>query len=97
MNEPRYRLLMQLAMHLNGGFSQLRNLTFPGMLELPTEKIPRRFRPLGSKFVLAFSFYKPQPTDSIDDIRQRLADNPFEFFEPTEDDLRSLERPPAGA
>ncbi len=94
MNEPRYRLLMQLAMHLDGGFSQLRNLTFPGNLELPTEKIPHRFRSIGSKFVVAFSIYEPKPTDSADDIRRMIADNPIEFFEPTEGDLISLERPP---
>jgi hypothetical protein len=94
MTEPRYRLLAETAMHLNGGFSQLRMLTLGGSpLELPTERIPHRFRPLGSTFVVAFSFYKPRPTDSIDDIRQKISDTPYEFFEPTEDDVRLLGNP----
>jgi hypothetical protein len=81
-------------MHLNGGYSRLQLLTSPGGLELPTETIPQRFRALGSRFVVAFSFFTPQPTDSIDDIRHKFAEK-YDFLEPTEEDLRFLENPSA--
>jgi hypothetical protein len=93
MGERHYRLLAEVSMHLNGGYSRLRLLTTPGGLELPTEKIPQQFRALGSKVVVAFSSFTPQPTDSIDDIRHKLAESPWNFFEPTDEDLTCLEKP----
>ena len=60
-------------MHLPGGFTRvvLFDLAHGDCrLDIPTEKIPFHLRPIGSEFLAITPRFTPEPSDSVDVIRE---------------------------
>jgi hypothetical protein len=79
---PLLRERCHVTMHLTGGFTRV---MLDGTLEvgmadggvwwdIPTQLIPVRLRPIGSRLLVARRMLRPEPNDSPDEIRSAAQD-----------------------
>lgn len=69
---PPFRHAARVELHLSGGVTRvvLFDLARGDIRQdIPTDKIPLHLRPIGSKFIVILPRFRPEPTDSADDIR----------------------------
>jgi hypothetical protein len=55
--------------HLDGGFTKLWLERARSHVDVPTEKIPRHLRRIGSRFVVVLPCIRPEEDDSVVEIR----------------------------
>jgi hypothetical protein len=69
--ETPYRLIARVEIHLPGNFTRVVLPEFGnGSVDIPTDAIPFHLRGLGSSFIVVWPRFKPEPSDSIDAIRE---------------------------
>jgi len=61
-----------VEMHLDGGFTKLWLERARSHIDVPTEKIPRHLRSIGSRFVVVLPCVRPEEDDSVAEIRSVL-------------------------
>ena len=70
---PEFREPVRVVMHLDGGFTKVVLDGGGGAnWDIPTAIIPVHLRAIGSRFLLAGRFQRPEPLDTGEDIRAAL-------------------------
>lgn len=77
-----------VEMHLPGGYTRVRLFALghgEGWWEIPTNTIPHHLRPLGSRLFVTTPRFTVEPSDPIDQVRERVQE--AEVRELAESDL----------